>query len=74
MPIEYESSGDDDRDIEIVRSILEDRGLLQDISLEQQMYNQATAFGRIAADIYYKDLTGAPDGRLNSSAVVPCTA
>jgi hypothetical protein len=69
---EYESTGDDAKDIGVTRAILKERGLHRESTAGQAIYSQAHSFATVAAKIYKEDLTGTPvrNGRLLPPFVV----
>jgi hypothetical protein len=71
---DYESTGDDRRDIEIVTRILTERGLNQVLTLERSMFNQANSFAAISADIFEKHLLKKPPNGAAMSPFVVNTA
>ncbi|MBP1064873.1 hypothetical protein JOE51_006340 [Bradyrhizobium japonicum] len=69
---EFESTGDDMRDIVTVDKLLAERGLKQqDVTLERSMFNQANSFASASADIFEKHLVKTPpNGAATSPFVV----
>ena len=57
---QVQSTGDTDKDSEIVRQFLKDKGLHKEVSLFQAMFNQAVAFANTSAHLYERDLKRAP--------------
>lgn len=57
---EVESTGDIDRDIEVARQFLDERGLRKEVSLFQGIYNQAVAFSTTSAYLHERDLRRPP--------------
>ena len=56
----HESTGDDQKDAELVLIFLKEKGLYQPISLNDQIFSQANSFAKIANDIYDNDLKTSP--------------
>jgi hypothetical protein len=56
----YESTGDDRKDLELTRSILREKGLYQEINRERAMFNHAYAFATTSSYLYSKDLAVVP--------------
>jgi hypothetical protein len=65
---EFDSTGDDMRDVEIVDKLLAERGLKQTVTLERSMFNQANSFAGASADIFEKHLLKEPP---NGAAMSP---
>lgn len=57
---EYESTGDLEKDAEIVRQLLKDKGLHKETTLFQAIFNQAVSFANTSAYLYEKDLKRSP--------------
>ncbi len=57
---EYESTGDDDKDILIVQGYLKDKGLWRKIELEEMMFRQAQSFASTANNLYKNDIRKQP--------------
>lgn len=64
----YVSTGDDLEDAAVGQKFLADKGLLKNISKQQQMYNQAFAFCSASSELWAKHLTRSP---FNGHAVAP---
>lgn len=56
----YESTGDDKKDIEISRDILKKKGLWKKQEVVDMMFNQAQSFGYTANYLYEKDIKKQP--------------
>jgi hypothetical protein len=65
---EFEFTGDEAKDIQLIDKLLAERGLKQTPSPERMMFNQANSFARASADIYEKHLLAAPP---NGAAMAP---
>jgi hypothetical protein len=65
---EFDFTGDDVRDVEIVDKLLAERGLKQAVTLERSMFNQANSFASASADIFEKHLLKVPS---NGAAMSP---
>lgn len=65
---EFDFTGDDVRDVEIVDKLLAERGLNQVATLERSMFNQANSFASASADIFEKHLLKEPP---NGAAMSP---
>ncbi len=57
---EYESTGDDHKDLALTLGILRERGLYQEINRERAMFNHAHAFATTSSYLYSKDLPSVP--------------
>ena len=57
---EVEATGDDESDMEAVRSFLDARGLRKEVSPFQAAYNAALAFANTSAYLYERDLRKPP--------------
>ncbi|WP_315729145.1 hypothetical protein [Bradyrhizobium sp. SZCCHNS2015] len=65
---EFEFTGDEAKDIQLVDKLLAERGLKQTPTLERMMFNQANSFASASADIFEKHLLMAPP---NGAAMAP---
>ncbi|WFT91411.1 hypothetical protein QA633_23905 [Bradyrhizobium barranii] len=65
---EFDFTGDDIRDVEIVDKLLAERGPKQAATLERSMFNQANSFASASADIFEKHLLKTPP---NGAAMSP---
>ena len=52
----YESTGNDEKDIEIMQGILKDKGLWKEVEIEEMMFNQAQSFANTANTLYQNDI------------------
>lgn len=57
---EVVSTGDMERDVEVTRQFLKDKGLYREITPFQAMLNQAVAFANTSALLYERDLRRQP--------------
>lgn len=57
---EVEATGDREKDIEIARKFLKDRGLHKKVTLVQAMFRQAVSFASTANYVYERDLKNLP--------------
>ncbi|MET4240712.1 hypothetical protein [Bradyrhizobium sp. RT10b] len=65
---DFDSTGDDMRDAELVSKLLAERGLSQSPTLERSMFNQANSFAEASADIFEKHIMKQPP---NGAAMSP---
>ena len=56
----YETTGDDQKDIEVVRAFLRQKGLHKEVTVNDSMYGQANSFAQLANDLYEKGLKTSP--------------
>lgn len=56
----YETTGDDQKDFELVRAFLRQKGLLRKVTVNDSMYGQANSFERVATELYEKGLKTSP--------------
>lgn len=57
---EVEATGDFEKDAQIVRDFLREKGLDRDISIDDSMQGQANSFAEVANDLYRRDLKYSP--------------
>jgi hypothetical protein len=57
---EHEATGDIREDAIAVQAILKDKGLYQEVSTNDAMFNQANSFATVATDLYKRDLKVSP--------------
>ena len=67
---DYESTGDDTRDMELARDLLREKGLYQEITTIQAMYRQARSFATVTSYIYERDLKKIPRNGLSIAPFV----
>ncbi|MGE0055626.1 MAG: hypothetical protein AB7S74_15595 [Hyphomicrobium sp.] len=65
---DYESTGDDLKDMELTRSILRDKGLYKEIDRDRAIFNHAHAFATTSSYLYNRDLQSVPR---NGVSLVP---
>lgn len=57
---EFEATGDNDRDMEIAKGIIDAQGLTKEVSVEQAMFRHAVSFAATAADLHKKNFLRPP--------------
>lgn len=57
---EHDATGNNLEDAKAVQAILKEKGLYQETTTNDAMFNQANAFATIANDLYKKDLRKSP--------------
>ena len=71
---DFDATGDNMRDVEIVNRLLAERGLDHVPTLERAMFNQANSFANVSADIYANHLMKQPPNGAAMSPFVVNTA
>lgn len=67
---EVPATGDHDKDIEVMRQFLRDKGLHREVTKVQAMFRQAISFSTTAAHLYRQDLSKAPRNGLSIAPFV----
>jgi len=67
---EVAATGDNLKDVEIVRQFLQDKGLYKETTLIQAMFRQALSFATTASYLYNRDLTQTPKNGLSAAPFV----
>lgn len=67
---EAPATGDRDRDIEVMRQYLKDKGLHKEVTKVQAMFRQALSFSTTAAHLHRQDLLEAPRNGLSLAPFV----
>lgn len=57
---EHDATGDNLEDAKAVQAILKEKGLYQEVTTNDAMFNQANAFATVANDLYNRDLKKSP--------------
>ena len=57
---EHDATGDNLEDAKAVKAILKEKGLYQETTTNDAMFNQENAFATVAKDLYKKDLRKSP--------------
>ena len=57
---EHDATGDGLEDAKVVQAILKEKGLYQEVTTNDAMFNQANAFATVANDLYKRDLSKSP--------------